>query len=772
MAQESNQSMDVDQSNDTNTNKPTKPEYELSVQLVMHNSPARCVVAIDDDTIVSAGRKDGEFILWKRMESATTNDDTNEDDDDDAKMQNTDTSNSFNGSFIFSTDKFHPLTFCAVKHKVKSDPARIVSGGSDRRAVVWDIDGNIIQQLSGHTNNVNSVDMTDDGGIITGSYDSTAKLWDADGQCTVTLTGHEHGVEVCSLESGEIVSGTFKSFHIWNANGTLSKTIEYAHDHMIRKIRRHPLGFLTCGNDGYVNLWSNKGECIRKTLAHPEHTDTPSFVYGLYCIPRSGNWISCGEDGTVKLFSLDGFLQQSLRHPGAVWDVSMLPNGDIITACADGAVRVWSADKERQADAAAVKEYYEMLQMTKQAQGAQRVNQSELEAFEVLNAPGKAGEFKMINDPKRGPSVYQWDANKKEWQYIGEIMGKPGAGDNKAQIDGISYDFVTQIDVNGDNVRVPLGFNKDDDPRQIARDFCVIHSIDLDLAYKIEQHLIPMVDPVARAKRVERERIAASKKLKHIPSFKKCGYEISGKMKLDAMKKKILQLNCSILNTDDEYKEFGVEDANDLSDIFGILADQTVWHVAQFPIYCIELIANKLLKWPTNKVLPILDMLRVLMLHQDAVDKLITRNATIRECIIGHLSSDEECTPPMQMIVSRLLSNYLAKRKRSKQERNENEYPQEILEFIQEALSLMSSAATNKKSSVHVAYIMLAHNALIWFAKFKVEECDLYLVVISAVFELFTDQKLKTNDKILYYALSLIGSCAWASNSAKQSITQ
>merc|ERR1712130_664305 len=184
-----------------------------------------------------------------------------------------------------------------------------------------------------------------------------------------------------------------------------------------------------------------------------------------------------------------------------------------------------------------------------------------------------------------------------------------------------------------------------------------------------------------------------------------------------------------------------------------------------FPEYCIDLIENKLLKWPSNKVLAVLDMIRMLMLHQDAVDKLITNNVKIRELILSHIGNDEACNGSMQMIVSRLLSNYLAKRKRSKEERLESKYPLQILEFLQEALSLMSAAATNKKTSVHIAYIMF-----IWFAKFKIEECDLYLVVISAVFEMITE--LDLNERILYYALSLIGTCAWASKQAKQSIIE
>jgi len=411
--------------------------------------------------------------------------------------------------------------------------------------------------------------------------------------------------------------------------------------------------------------------------------------------------------------------------------------------------------------------------MAKQVQKGGQVDQSQLENVSVLEGTGKPGEFKMVDHPEKGPSVWQWDGVSASWQYIGEIMGKPGGNDGRPQINGVHYDFVTHIDTDQSEVQIPLGFNKDDDPRQISRDFCTIHGIDLDNAQTIEAHLRPMADPVARTARLERERMAAAKKLRHIPSFKKCGYEIQGKCKLDALKKKLVQFNTEILNSDDakdsEYKQFGVEDAADLDDLFGILSDQSNWHVAKFPQYCADLFEHKLLHWPTSKVLPVLDMLRMFMLHQDAVDLLITRNENIRALITGHIGSDE-CTAAIQMIVSRLLSNYLAKRKRAKEERLENKYPVEILEFLQEALSLMSAAATNQKGSVHTAYIMLAHNTLIWFGKFKVEEADIYLIVISAMFELMTE--LKLNDKILYYCLSLIGTCAWASKSAKANILE
>lgn len=40
-----------------------------------------------------------------------------------------------------------------------------------------------------------------------------------------------------------------------------------------------------------------------------------------------------------------------LKHPcQTVWAVSVLPNGDVVTAGSDGRVRVWTADVARYAD--------------------------------------------------------------------------------------------------------------------------------------------------------------------------------------------------------------------------------------------------------------------------------------------------------------------------------------------------------------------------------------------------------------------------------------
>jgi phospholipase A-2-activating protein len=36
-----------------------------------------------------------------------------------------------------------------------------------------------------------------------------------------------------------------------------------------------------------------------------------------------------------------------MEHPGCIWDAKFLDNGDVVTACSDGIVRIWTTDNNR-----------------------------------------------------------------------------------------------------------------------------------------------------------------------------------------------------------------------------------------------------------------------------------------------------------------------------------------------------------------------------------------------------------------------------------------
>ncbi|KAK9691122.1 hypothetical protein RND81_09G177200 [Saponaria officinalis] len=66
-----------------------------------------------------------------------------------------------------------------------------------------------------------------------------------------------------------------------------------------------------------------------------------SHIFGLVA--------SGGEDCLAKIWK-DGICAQSIDHPGCVWDVKFLKNGDLVTACSDGVVRIWTTHQDRIAE--------------------------------------------------------------------------------------------------------------------------------------------------------------------------------------------------------------------------------------------------------------------------------------------------------------------------------------------------------------------------------------------------------------------------------------
>jgi len=92
--------------------------------------------------------------------------------------------------------------------------------------------------------------------LLTASADKTIAMW-KDGKKIKTITGHEDCVRSLALLPG--------------------------------------IGFVSCGNDGAVIVWSNNGDPVQALDGHT------SFVYSLATLP-TGEIFSSGEDRTVRVW--------------------------------------------------------------------------------------------------------------------------------------------------------------------------------------------------------------------------------------------------------------------------------------------------------------------------------------------------------------------------------------------------------------------------------------------------------------------------------------
>ena len=104
-----------------------------------------------------------------------------------------------------------------------------------------------------------------------------------------------------------------------------------------------------------------------------------------------------------------------------MWDVAWLPNGDLVTACADYTARVWTSSSERAAPPETVAGLVAAVDARKQPQqgagseaamGGALPPGLKLEEASVLLQPGeKDGETKIVKEVGAGVA-YSWDASR------------------------------------------------------------------------------------------------------------------------------------------------------------------------------------------------------------------------------------------------------------------------------------------------------------------------------------------------------------------------
>lgn len=78
-----------------------------------------------------------------------------------------------NGGLISVLRHSHTILAAAI-----SPTSQIATGATDGPVIIWDMHGNQLQSLTGHSSHINSIAFSPDGShMVTGSSDKTAKIW-------------------------------------------------------------------------------------------------------------------------------------------------------------------------------------------------------------------------------------------------------------------------------------------------------------------------------------------------------------------------------------------------------------------------------------------------------------------------------------------------------------------------------------------------------------------------------------------------------------------
>ncbi|CAE7744590.1 lub1, partial [Symbiodinium sp. CCMP2456] len=266
--------------------------------------------------------------------------------------------------------------------------------------------------------------------------------------------------------------------------------IDEAHGDIIRAIASSTSFIATASNDSVVKMWSFDGAQITALSGHQ------SFVYGVTFAGDSGEILSSSDDCTLKVWC-DAQCKQSIVHAGTVWQATSLPNADIVTACADMCVRVWTRDPARMAPEAERTTQQEIAQQANVAAAQKGSSSVPMDSvIDIAKMPTmvgkKNGEIKMFND-NGTVFAYMWNAGARIWDKVGEVMGSQQP---KKHYDGDpvfpagEYDFIFDVDLGASFGTKPLPFNRGQNPLVAAESFCSREQIHKGNSEQIRQFII------------------------------------------------------------------------------------------------------------------------------------------------------------------------------------------------------------------------------------------------------------------------------------------
>jgi phospholipase A-2-activating protein len=426
-----------------------------------------------------------------------------------------------------------------------------------------------------------------------------------------------------------------------------------------------------------------------------------------------------------------------------VWKVIGLSNGDIATACADGAARIFTRNHAKIADPEIVKDLDDLILAGKKKVSG--VDPSSLPQAGILaQTKGKEdGEVKLVSS-NGIPEAYSWSAAKGTWEKMGEVVDGPSMGSGfagKTYYNGKMYDYVfdIELDTGMGMAKYKLPYNRGENPYEAAQNFIWKHNLSQFHLDQIAKFVInnsdyqgSMVTPqsmrgdpftghqremgssapsqpkptgnvelsgyareqIAYQKELEeRER---QKKIQHIPS----SYSPFDTANYPGISKKLSEFQTSVNMDSTSWK-----DLNQLIELLKVADLQKVEakHIAAL---------DAALKWPADKVFPVVDLARLVILTDAGANYFFQQYQTSKRNILTELLAvafGESKNEALQMLTLRFLANM---------------FQQAKLRFLAvsdsaEVLRKLSGAcAGSTNANLKLAYATAVHNYAVYYTTY------------------------------------------------------
>ncbi|RUS88855.1 hypothetical protein EGW08_003400, partial [Elysia chlorotica] len=631
--------------------------YKLRCNIAGHQKDVRALVtAIFPDNGLISGSRDNTSCIWVNKEG--TNDFYQE------------TVHRGHSNFVSSL---------CVMPPDDTYPQGLIMTGSNDKSILAYTPGSTepVFKLEGHEGNVCALASGKFGFLLSGSWDKTARVW-LNQKCVMVLEGHEMAVWAVGIISGQgimLTGSADKTIKSWKA-GKCIQTYR-GHTDCVRGLGVvSEAEFLSCSNDASIRRWAvTSGDCLNVYFGHT------NYVYSLSILPNGQDFITGGEDRTLRVWR-DGECVQTLYHPcESVWAVCALPNGDIATGASDGMIRIFTQVSERVASQEVMEAYEAALASAPVAsQPLGDIKTEDLPGPDSLQKPGKKdGQTTMINTGG-SVDVYQWDASQGRWIKIGNVVGSSGSTQRtsgKTLHEGKEYDYVFTVDIQEGAPPLKLPFNISEEPWMAAQKFLDKHQLPQAYLEQVANFIIENTKGVT---------LGMGSALSHTDPFTGGDRYVPGKEEPmdgglggsdpftgsgryvpDGQNQ-----SSAATNSHFPVKSFIFFDTSSPSEqILGKLRDfnKNVDPEQSVPEKSLDSlipliegntsgegikVLDKLIGWPQEYVFPALDILRI-SIRQEETSRLLCSRPGFTDLLIGHALSG--CPPASRMLVMRTFTN-------------------------------------------------------------------------------------------------------------------
>ncbi|MGL4322799.1 MAG: c-type cytochrome [Beijerinckiaceae bacterium] len=212
---------------------------------------------------------------------------------------------------------------------ISADGNHALTGSFDSAAIVWSLHNDAAQEvLRFHGSAVNAVTFMPDGRLITAGEDGKMALW-RKGNSTpdMIFTGHTAPISAVAADGAWIASASWdRTVRLWHI-ATGEKIILEGHGDNVNAVAFSADGahVISAGYDATVRLWPRAG-------GTPKIIRTPSPVNAL-AVARDGAVITAHADGQLRMFQSDGTLVHTIEAaPAPLISLALSPDGKTIAA--------------------------------------------------------------------------------------------------------------------------------------------------------------------------------------------------------------------------------------------------------------------------------------------------------------------------------------------------------------------------------------------------------------------------------------------------------